>query len=85
MLRQRVLTAIALLALLAVVIGSESLLAFRVTLAVFFAAAVWEGLRLFNVPKPLPVIVLRLLDVNPDTTLILAAVAQLKNILSLGH
>ncbi len=35
MLRQRVFTAIALLALLAVVIGSESLLAFRVTLAVF--------------------------------------------------
>ena len=58
MLRQRVLTAIALLALLAVVLGSQSLLAFRITLSVFFAAAVWEGLRLLDVPKPLPVAVM---------------------------
>jgi phosphatidate cytidylyltransferase len=58
MLRQRVLTAIALLALLAVVLGSESLLAFRVTLAVFFAAAVWESLRLFEVRTPLPMAVM---------------------------
>lgn len=54
MLRQRVLTAIALLALLAVVLGSQSLLAFRVTLAVFFAAAVWESLRLLQVRIALP-------------------------------
>ena len=58
MLRQRVLTAIALLALLAVVLGSQSLLAFRVTLAVFFAAAVWESLRLFEVRTPLPMAVM---------------------------
>ena len=58
MLRQRVLTAIALLALLAIVLGSQSLLAFRITLSVFFAAAVWEGLRLLDVPKPLPVAVM---------------------------
>lgn len=54
MLRQRVFTAIALLALLAFVIGSESLLAFRVTLTVFFAAAVWESLRLLQVRIALP-------------------------------
>ncbi len=54
MLRQRVLTAVLLLALLAVVLGSQSLMAFRLTLAVFFAAACWEGFRLLNLRLALP-------------------------------
>ncbi len=54
MLKQRVITAVALLALLAVVLGSGSLLAFHLTLAVFFGAACWEALRLFGVRRPLP-------------------------------
>ncbi len=54
MLRQRVLTAVALLALLAVVLGSQSLIAFRLTLAAFFAAACWEGFRLLNIRFALP-------------------------------
>ena len=54
MLRQRVITAIALLALLAAVFGSGSLLAFRVTLSVFFAAACWESFRLLKVGLALP-------------------------------
>jgi phosphatidate cytidylyltransferase len=55
MLKQRVLTAIVLLALLAAVLGSGSLLAFYLTLAVFFGAAVWEALRLFSVKRALPI------------------------------
>ncbi len=58
MLRQRVLTAVVLLALLAVVLGSGSVIAFRVTLAVFFAAACWESFRLLQVPRALPLGVL---------------------------
>ncbi len=58
MLRQRVLTAVALLLLLAVVLGSGSLLAFHLTLAVFFGAAVWEALRLFAVRRALPLAVI---------------------------
>ncbi len=54
MLKQRVLTAIVLLALLAAVLGSGSLLAFYLTLAVFFGAAVWEALRLFGVRRAIP-------------------------------
>ena len=54
MLRQRVLTAIVLLILLAAVLGSASQLAFELTLALFFAAACWESLRLFTVRYPLP-------------------------------
>ncbi len=54
MLKQRVITAIALLALMAVVLGSGSLLAFHLTLAVFFGAACWEALRLFGVRRALP-------------------------------
>lgn len=54
MLKQRVITAVALLALLAVVLGSGSLLAFHLTLAVFFGAACWEALRLFGVRRALP-------------------------------
>ena len=57
MLKQRVLTAIVLLALLAAVLGSGSLIAFHLTLAVFFGAAVWEALRLFNVRRAIPIAV----------------------------
>lgn len=53
MLRQRVLTAVALLVVLAVVLGSHSVLAFRITLAIFFAAACWEGGRLLKIPRAL--------------------------------
>ena len=58
MLKQRVLTAIVLLALLAAVLGSGSLLAFHLTLAVFFGAACWEALRLFGVRLALPLSVI---------------------------
>ena len=54
MLRQRVLTAVVLLLLLAGVLGSGSLLAFYLTLAVFFGAACWESLRLLGVRGALP-------------------------------
>ncbi len=54
MLKQRVVTAIALLALLAAVLGSGSLLAFHLTLAAFFGAACWEALRLFGVRRAVP-------------------------------
>ncbi len=58
MLKQRVITAVALLALLAVVLGSGSLLAFHLTLAVFFGAACWEALRLFGVRRAVPLALL---------------------------
>lgn len=54
MLRQRVLTAVALLALLAAVLSSGSMAAFRITLAVFFAAACWETFRLLDLNPALP-------------------------------
>ncbi|MFM8467542.1 MAG: phosphatidate cytidylyltransferase [Oxalobacteraceae bacterium] len=54
MLRQRVLTAVALLTLLAVVLGSQSMIAFRLTLAVFFAAACWESCRLLKLRWVIP-------------------------------
>lgn len=57
MLRQRVVTAVVLLTLLAAVLGSGSLLAFHLTLAVFFGAAVWEALRLFGVRAAVPLAV----------------------------
>ena len=57
MLRQRVLTAVVLLLLLAGVLGSGSLLAFYLTLALFFGAACWESLRLFGVRLALPLAV----------------------------
>jgi phosphatidate cytidylyltransferase len=70
MLRQRVLTAVALLALLAVVLGSQSVLVFRLTLAAFFAAACWESFRLLKIRLALPMgalggLVLLLLLVSP--------------------
>jgi phosphatidate cytidylyltransferase len=58
MLRQRVITAIVLLLLLGVVLGSESALAFYLTLALFFGAACWEALRLFGVRRTIPLSVL---------------------------
>ncbi len=58
MLRQRVITAVVLLLLLAAVLGSGSLLAFHLTLALFFGAACWEALRLFGVRRALPLAVL---------------------------
>lgn len=58
MLKLRILTAVVLLALLAVVLGSGSLLAFQLTLALFFGAAVWEALRLFGIRRALPVALL---------------------------
>ncbi|MEK0427914.1 MAG: hypothetical protein RL001_441 [Pseudomonadota bacterium] len=54
MLKQRVLTAVALLALLAAVLGSQSMIAFRLTLAVFFAAACWESFRLLQIRFAFP-------------------------------
>ena len=54
MLRQRVLTAVVLLLVLAGVLGSGSLLVFYLTLAIFFGAACWESLRLFGVRFALP-------------------------------
>ena len=54
MLRQRVLTAVVLLLVLASVLGSGSLLAFYLTLAIFFGAACWESLRLLGVRGALP-------------------------------
>jgi len=54
MLRQRVITAIVLLVVLAGVLSSGSLLAFYVTLAIFFGAACWESLRLFEVRLAMP-------------------------------
>ncbi len=55
MLKQRVITALVLLAIMAVVLGSGSLLAFHLTLAVFFGAACWEALRLFGARFAVPV------------------------------
>ena len=57
MLRQRVVTAVVLLLVLAGVLGSGSLLAFYLTLAIFFGAACWESLRLFGVRLALPLAV----------------------------
>ncbi len=54
MLRQRIITAIVLLLLLAVVLGSGSALAFHLILALFFGAACWEALRLFGVRRAIP-------------------------------
>ena len=54
MLKQRIITAVILLLALAAVLGSGSLLAFQLTLALFFGAACWEALKLFHVRLPLP-------------------------------
>ena len=71
MLKQRVLTAVALLALLAVVLGSQSMMAFRLTLAVFFAAACWESCRLLKIRWAIPLsalggLVLLLMLASPE-------------------
>lgn len=54
MLRQRLITAVVLLVLLAAVLGSGSAIAFQFTLAVFFGTACWEALRLSGVRYVLP-------------------------------
>lgn len=58
MLGQRLFTAVVLLSLLAAVLASGSLIAFYLTLAVFFGAAVWEALRLFGARRALPLAVI---------------------------
>ncbi|MGN6388733.1 MAG: phosphatidate cytidylyltransferase [Burkholderiaceae bacterium] len=52
MLRTRVVTAIALLAVLLAVLWSGSFAAFAVVALAFFAAAAWEGFRLFGSRRP---------------------------------
>ncbi|RJG00864.1 phosphatidate cytidylyltransferase [Noviherbaspirillum sedimenti] len=53
MLKTRVITALALLALLLLVVYSGSFLAFVVVAALFLGAAMWEALRLFGNRQPL--------------------------------
>jgi phosphatidate cytidylyltransferase len=73
MLKQRIYTAVVLLMALAAVLGSGSLLAFQLTLAVFFGAACWEALTIFNLRYPLPLaalgaaVLLLLLHGGPTT------------------
>lgn len=52
MLKTRVITAVALLAVLLAVLMAKSPLLFAVALCVFFAAAAWESFRLFNTGFP---------------------------------
>lgn len=52
MLKTRVITALALLAVLVALMLSHSLPAVAVAAGLFFAAAAWEALRLFKVPNP---------------------------------
>jgi phosphatidate cytidylyltransferase len=52
MLKQRVITASVLLAVLIPVLFCGSFLVFAITAAAFFAAATWEGFRLFDRPHP---------------------------------
>ncbi|MBI1890793.1 MAG: phosphatidate cytidylyltransferase [Burkholderiales bacterium] len=52
MLKQRVITAVVLLALLVAVLFSGSFIAFALTAAVFFGAAMWECFRLFDNRHP---------------------------------
>lgn len=54
MLRTRVITALVLLAVLLLVLYLNSYVVFTLALAVFFAAASWESLRLFGTRLPLP-------------------------------
>jgi phosphatidate cytidylyltransferase len=54
MLRTRVITAVVLLAVLVLILYLDSYLVFALALAAFFAAAAWEGLRLFGAKSPLP-------------------------------
>ncbi len=53
MLKTRVLTALVLLAILLSVLYSKSLVFFALVAALFFAAAVWESLRLFQNRRPI--------------------------------
>lgn len=83
MLRQRTLTAIVLLLLLGAVLGSGSLIAFYLVLALFFGAACWESLRLLGVRFALPLAVVAaillpvLADRSPQSFLPLALVCVL--------
>jgi phosphatidate cytidylyltransferase len=52
MLKTRILTAAALLAILALVLASGNWMAFAAALIVFFAAAAWEAFRLFKTGFP---------------------------------
>jgi phosphatidate cytidylyltransferase len=51
-LRVRVITALALLAVLVAVLYSQSFIAFAITATVFYAAAAWESFRLFKIKHP---------------------------------
>ena len=53
MLRTRVITALVLLAVLVALLYLNSLPVFVVVAAIFFAAAVWESLRLFRSKRPM--------------------------------
>jgi phosphatidate cytidylyltransferase len=53
MLKTRVATALVLLAVLLAVAYSQSFLFFAIVAGAFFAAAVWESLRIFKSPYPL--------------------------------
>ena len=53
MLKTRVITALVLLAILLPVLFLNNYVAFAAVTVVFFAAAVWECLRLFAVPRPI--------------------------------
>ena len=53
MLATRVVTAVVLLAVLLGVVWSGSTLLFNAVLTLFFAAAIWERTRLFQLPMPL--------------------------------
>jgi phosphatidate cytidylyltransferase len=54
MLRTRIITALVLLAILLLILYLDSYPVFALALAAFFAAAAWEGLRLFGVKTPIP-------------------------------
>jgi phosphatidate cytidylyltransferase len=53
MLKTRVITALVLLAILLAVLYSQSFVLFVLAAAVFFGAAAWECLRLFQIKRPL--------------------------------
>lgn len=79
MLKQRIYTAVVLFLALTAVLSSGSLLAFQLTLALFFGAACWEALKLFNMRYSLPLAVFSaailslLLVSGPDTNWTLLA------------
>jgi phosphatidate cytidylyltransferase len=78
MLKTRIITAVALLAVLLAVVWSGSMPLFRVVLIAFFAAAAWESFRLFRSPRPILVAALWCL---PLLALLLRADAQTEKLL----